>query len=218
MIARIAAAALVVSMGLGAQPVANRSEDLKPATVGVTLTFDGKPSRGFVKSLRQEVASLFRPTGLDLRWQILERGTKPGVYDRAVVLRMKGRCNASAVYDATREPQARRTLGETIISDGEVLPIVVVNCDEIARAVSDLRFQAVGPLALPNVHLRLTARVVAHELLHALLKNPDHQETDCAKALLRPADLLSVARLSAGEVAELQKIGRPSSVGILAER
>jgi len=190
---------------------------MPPPSVGVLLRFERKPGSGFVKDLRREVEAIFRPAGLDMHWEVLDQRTQPKTYDRIVVVEMRGACNLGLINQAGGPAQERSRLGSTRVQEGEVLPFSMVDCDQIARAVWNSRGNATGRLLLPVTYRRLTGRVMAHELLHALLRTRDHRESDCARAMLITSDLPQQARLVSSEVAALRRIGLATLPSALAE-
>ena len=187
------------------------SPELQPPTVGVMLKFDRKPAHAFLKHLQAEVGAIFQPAGLDLRWEILGDKKTPGTYNRVVVVEMHGRCEP---VEAAVTPSGSDRLGWTNLSDGEVLPYAALDCDQIARVVASARGPLLKRQLWPTLYVRLASRVLAHELLHALLQTSDHHETDCARSTVRSADLGYRPQLDPTEIAALRQIGRVSRVTI----
>ncbi|MBI3695241.1 MAG: hypothetical protein HY238_10440, partial [Acidobacteria bacterium] len=188
-----------------------------PATrVGVMVSFDQPPNKDFLKQLRREVQEIFRPSGLDLTWEIRGK-TRPSTYHRVILLDFRGRCGSNRLDDTHRASAGRERLGGTMVSDGEVIPFVVVDCDAMAVLVQSMRTQVASKLFLPGIYNRLAGRVTAHELMHALLRTTDHHSTDRMRPFLRASDLLSEARLTPTEIAALRLAGRASSSLTLAQ-
>jgi len=207
---RMVAATLVLGATVTATaPAQWLAEALRPPTVGVMVVTERAPHPRLLEQVRREVEDVFRPTGLDLRWELLGDGKRPGTYDRAVVVELKGECNPDRMKEI-QSNSGKGRLGWTLISDGEVIPHTAVDCEEIARAAAGARLLTSNPQLLAQTYRRLVARVLTHELLHALLRSADHNDTGCLKTPLRLADLQAPAKLRPNEVASLREIGRAS--------
>ena len=208
---RTIAALFVFSFSaLAAAPQA--APDFRPATVGVMLSFERKPSPDWARRLRREVEEIFGPSKLDLRWEVLNDHTQPGSYSRAVVVEVRGRCGFTRVAEVEPAWNGTVQLGWTLVNDGEVIPHAAIDCDRIAAVVAGARKLALNRQLLPGMYQTLSARVLAHELMHALLRTADHQQSGCLRTPLRLADLQAPVRLSSTEVAALREVGRPSGV------
>lgn len=181
------------------------SPDLAPPRVGVMLRFEREPSPAFLQLLQSEVGSIFRPSRLDLRWEILQSGRQPGTYNRVAVVQMHGTC---APTETRGTSSGSLRLGWTAVNEGEVLPYATIDCDQIARVLASSRNPSVNRQLWPTIYARLAGRVLAHELIHVLLRSPEHSDSDCARSPLRSIDLDLQARLSDAEVAALKQIGR----------
>lgn len=205
----ISAWILLIGPSLPAAPAI--SPDYLPPTVGVLLSFQHPPPGYYVQQFQRDVARIFRPSRLDLRWQILDNNTQPGVYSRVVVVELRGRCgyNRLPTVAPNREPNVR--LGWTTWNDGEVIPHVTIDCDRIAAVISQARTQISNRLILPDLYQRLTARVMVHELMHVLLRSADHDSSDCLKTPLRLADFQTPPRLSVHNLQALRDVGRPGA-------
>jgi len=202
---------------LGGKPAAVAvplPSELRPLSVGVMLKFDHQPAPAFLKQLQKDVAAIFRPAGLDLRWEVLVPGRKPSTYDRVVVLELRGYCSALRPLNSDPAPEGSLPLGWTLISNGEVIPFAVVSCDHMVWALAQPQLRSRNRQLLPAVYNRLASRVVAHELMHTLLRTADHHDGDCTRSPLRDVDLAGVARLTPDEVAALRQIGRPEGTAL----
>src|SRR5712692_8566826 len=145
---------LLAALGLPAAPV---SPDLAPPTVGVLLKFEHKPSPGFLKLLQSEVGAIFRPSRLDLRWEMLRPDRSPGVYNRLAVVEMRGTCAPGANSSSS---QASTRLGWTNVADGEVQPYITIDCDHIAQVLASTWNHSASRHLAPPLYARLTARVM----------------------------------------------------------
>jgi hypothetical protein len=203
---------LLAALGLQAAPV---SPDLAPPTVGLMVKFDHKPSPGFLKSLQSEVGAIFRPSRLDLRWEMLQPHRSPGVYNRVAVIEMHGTCAPGADSGSS---QISTRLGWTNVSDGEVQPYITIDCDNIAQVLASTWNHSASRHLAPPLYARLTARVMAHELIHVLLRTSEHHDSDCLRSPLRSLDLAFQPRLSNPEITALQRIGRERGAALAAAR
>ncbi len=184
------------------------SPEYLPPTVGVMLSFEHQPPRHYLQQIQQDVAQIFRPSRLDLHWQVMQGGVQPDSFSRAVVVEVRGRCGFGRVAEVTPSHEPHVRLGWTAVNDGEVIPHVTVDCDQIAAAIAGARSQGFPRPTLPVLYHRLIARVLAHELMHALLRSTDHNSSDCLKSPLRVVDLWAPARLSAHNLEALRDVGR----------
>jgi hypothetical protein len=209
--------ALLYSASLLLGQSSRPSPDFEAPTVGVLLKFQQKPGPGFVKQLRGAVREIFRPTGLDVRLEVLDPKTPSRQYDRAVVVDMHGRCTTWPAEDLPEPAEGTVLLGFTRVQEGEVIPFAAVDCDQIARVVAGMRHQTHNRLLLQTTHRQALARVLTHELLHVLLAEPEHHDTDCLRSPLRPFDLSIQPRLKAPEILALRQVGRPRGP-VLADR
>lgn len=184
------------------------SPEYLPPTVGVMLSFEHQPPRHYLQQIQRDVAQIFRPSRLDLHWQVMQEGVQPDSYSRAVVVEVRGRCGFGRVGELTPSHEPHVRLGWTAVSDGEVIPHVTMDCDQIAATIAGARTQGFQRGTLPELYHRLTTRVLAHELLHALLRSADHNSSDCLKSRLRLVDLWAPARLNAHNLQALRDVGR----------
>jgi len=60
------------------------------------------------------------------------------------------------------------------------------------------------------MYWRLVGRVMAHELMHALLRRPGHDNTDCARPVIAAYDLHVEPRLHPSEIAALRNLWKPA--------
>ena len=216
MAARVAAAAVLFCWMAGAQgdpPPPN----LAPLKVGVMVWFEQPPQKDFLQQLRREVEEIFRPSGLDLTWELRDGKRQPGAYDRVVLLDFRGKCGSNRLDITHAASAAQPRLGGTMVHNGEVIPFAMVDCENMAAVVRSMHTQVAGKLLLPGIYNRLAGRVAAHELMHVLLRTTDHRSTDCMRPFLRATDLQFAARLTPAEIAALRLAGRASPSPTLAQ-
>lgn len=204
-----------VAAAFGAGPF---PDELRPPSVGIFVSWETPPSGMFLKQLRSEVEQIFRPSGLALRWETA-RQRRPSMYDRVVVLKLLGRCTPARVGDFPMGSLVNGSeLGWTYVVDGEVIPHSEVDCDQMARAVAEMRYRLPSQLNVANLYARLAGRVLAHEMMHVLLATRDHDAADFTRPSLRLEDLQKGARLRPVQITALQRIGKGISGLSLAGR
>lgn len=200
----LSAAIAATGFPLTPAPAEPASVSLPPA-VGVLLRFDGKPSADLVKQIRLQVEYIFRPAGLDLHWEMFDGEQRSGEYDEMVLIEMRG-CTAPAASEPRQLPGPQVQLGWTFVTDGKVMSRLVVDCNAVAAVAGEARrLNLAGDLFARATFLRLLARVIGHEMLHALLATREHGNSSYTRAQLRAADLLAAPRLSADEVRRLHE-------------
>jgi hypothetical protein len=191
--------------------------ELGPPTVGIVLRWEKKPAEAFVRLLRSEVEHIFRPAGLVLRWEVGQK-KRVGSYDRVVVVTLRGNCSEHRIYDFPEGSLVNGSpLGWTYVNDGELIPHSALDCDQIARALAEMRGRLPHQLTVRNVHVRLAARVLAHEMMHVLLRTRDHDAADFTSPTLRLEDLQKGLRLRSEQISALRRIGRGAPGVSLAE-
>jgi hypothetical protein len=100
----------------------------------------------------------------------------------------------------------RVRLGWTQRVDGEIVPYSTIDCDGIARMI------ALDESARPMAGMKyrhLSARVVAHELLHVLLHTSEHGGTVLRRWRVESGTFQQPGWLSAEEIAALQPRATP---------
>lgn len=173
--------------------------------VAVLLSFQNRAVPDLVEQVRREVDGIFSPAGLTLVWQSDPPGFPPGPEQEIVRVEMRGNCRLSLVEGFAAPFRGRAALGWTRIHNGRVLPESAVECDQIARAMQSLSHQVRNRALLQRLYIKLVGRVMAHELMHALLRTADHHLAFNLEAPLRPADLLEPVRLLPFQIAALQQ-------------
>ncbi len=187
-----------------AEPSSSR---FAPPTVGILVKFERRPPSIFSKMLQHQVKAIFRPSGLDLEWEILGEKKLPSTYDRVVIVEMRGFCNPNRFQEPREARDQKAPLGWTMVNDGEVLPYAVVDCDRIRQVLSGANRRSTD-FPSPAVYYRLAGRVLAHELMHVLLRTSEHHQSDCMRSPLRATDLEAEPRLQPSEIAALRQIMR----------
>ena len=202
---RIAAFALLLS---AARPAAaSPCPDLPVPTVGVLLRFDRPPQPGFVNQVRLTVEQIFRPAGLAFHWAVAPP-EKEVCGHRTVLIELRGSCGPALLGDPGDTDMLRELrLGWTFVVGGEVLPSSIVDCDRIARATHQISLARSSREWRDLLYVRLAAQVMAHELMHSLLRTSDHDGADLTRSPLQLDDLRPLPHLTAAQITALRQIG-----------
>lgn len=166
---------------------------------GLFLHFDSTPSPLFLRTMKHELAVVL--PGFALRW-IANGDTVAAskTYSRSFIIRFRGTC-AVIPGQPESESDGPIVLGDTVTSEGSILPYSVIDCDILQAFLRTAHLSEAGQEARLG---RASGRVLAHEMYHVLLQTPDHGRKGLAKAVHTPAALLSQSLLF--EEGELGKI------------
>lgn len=166
---------------------------------GLFLHFDSTPSPQFLRTMKQELAVVL--AGFALHWIVKgDSAAESRTYSRAFIVRFRGTC---AVIPGQRgsEPEEPIVLGDTVTSEGRILPYSEIDCDRLQAFLRTAHLSEAGQEARLG---RAGGRVLAHELYHVLLQTPEHARKGLARAVYTPAALVSQSLLF--EEGELGKI------------
>jgi len=205
---RIAALALLLSAA--SWSAASPCPDLTTPTVGVLLRFDRPPQRGFVNELRHTIEQIFQPAGLAFRWAVAPP-EKEVCGHRTVTIELRGSCGTVLMRDAGDLESLRELpLGWTFVVGGEVTPNSMIDCDRITRVTLQIGLARSHREWRNLLYVRLAGQVMAHELMHALLRISDHDGADLTRSPLRLEDFRRPPRLTPRQITALRRIGPPS--------
>jgi hypothetical protein len=141
------------------------------------------------EEMKREVNALMEDAGYSVSWR------SPGDFgqdegDAAVIVsEFQGICEVPRRGTILHPPSTGTTLASTAVSDGEVLPFIVVDC----ATVTSLLAPALSSEAAARrefLYGRALGRVVAHELFHALTGSREHDDAGVAKHSFRASDVL----------------------------
>jgi hypothetical protein len=138
-------------------------------------------------SLDQELKRLLSPAGVDITWRANGEGSREQE-GRMVVGTFAGKCSVETIAIRRASPSDIRTLAETSISNGRILPYFTVDCDHVIRTLAPM-LEPLSPPLRQSVLGRALARVIAHEIYHILAETTDHADTGVAKAQMNFRDL-----------------------------
>lgn len=173
-------AALAIGVVFALQPVSAAE------SVTIVLSAQQNASRLSIAVLKQELAAI-PDLNLNLTWLRSEDLTTGIELDQPVQVRLMGRCNlAGAPEEGSRQPGP---YAWAHVSDGRVLPFIEVNCDRIRNALFSTMW---GEDFQHRDFLlgRALARIIAHELRHALRREVHHSEEGLAQPRLTAASLI----------------------------
>ena len=135
-------------------------------------------------SLDQELRRLLSPAGIDLAWQTdFKKGSAREQQGRMISGTFAGTCSVETIPTGRVSSLKARTLAETSISDGRILPYFTVDCNHVIRTLAPM----LQPLSVPmreTILGRALARVIAHEIYHILAETAEHEDEGVAKAQL----------------------------------
>ena len=192
--------------------------DLPVPTIGVLLRFDRPPQPGFVNEVRLTVEQIFRPAGLAFRWAVAPP-EKEVCGHRTVLIELRGSCGPTFMRDSGDVDTLRELpLGWTFVVGGEVMPSSIVDCDRITRAARQIGLARSSREWRDLFYVRLAAQVMAHELMHSLLRTSDHDGADLTRSPLRLDDLRPLPHLTASQITALRQIGPRSPSVSMAGR
>lgn len=174
--------------------------DLRTPPFAIYYSFDQSPAGAVMNEMRTEFARITEPAGLNIQWR--EIGADTGEFANIFVVRFHGSCSMEG---AAKEPGLaanERSLGETSIADGHVLPFADVQCDLLRRYLGPgIR----GRTDSASVLARAIARVTAHELYHMMTATTSHCRKGVSQAEFSVADLTgSRFEFGAGETEGLR--------------
>ena len=155
-----------------------------------------------VDTLKAEVDSIMRPSGLRFTWRKLPAAGYSEVSVELAVITFKGRCDVTGLSPHGSDPGP---LGWTHISDGVILPFAEVDCQSLRGFIQRrlLRMPAVGREA---AYGRALGRVLAHELYHIFANTTRHGSCGVGKSKFTAEELLSPEfQLAEGESSALQR-------------
>lgn len=175
--------------------------DIPSPDVTVVLDFKGAHSSQAVQEMERESTLIMKTSGLRIGWTL--RGETMGQsYNDLVVLTFRGSCAfdpAPPIYDELG-PYA-----STHISNGEVQPFGVVDCDRVVNSVRGV--MSGGDYARAEMLVgRALGRVVSHELVHMLTRSREHGHEGVQKPALTGRQLIAATLpLSALDVDRLRQ-------------
>jgi hypothetical protein len=153
------------------------------APLAVYYSFDTAPPAELFTEMQSELGRILAPSGVHAAWRATDaprdgREDFPGI----VVFHFRGRCDLKGAAGESEPDPTGRTLAETKLIDGHILPFGAVDCDKVRAFIAPvLKSMPAGDQAAALG--RALARVSAHEIYHMLAGT----ETHSRKGIFRPA-------------------------------
>lgn len=165
-----------------------QAEGLAALNSPVTVVLDAErplPSEA-LETLKSEMSRLFTPSGVRLQWAERSQAglgfEAPGI----VVVKLRGDCR---MPDLPMPPDERGPLAWTHVTADSVLPYSEVSCEQMKR-VTHSALHGGEHARRQELMGRALGRVVAHELLHILLKRRGHEAKGIFRRGLTARDLV----------------------------
>jgi hypothetical protein len=144
-----------------------------------------------LQALQTELQRILIPAAIDTTWiqPSKDKQAHPEV-QLAVVGTFDGDCSVENLPQLQGRAIQTRTLAESSISSGHILPFFRVDCNQVIRTLSPALRSVSVPMR-ERILGRALARTIAHEIYHILAQTTDHNRTGIAKAVLTMSDLYS---------------------------
>jgi hypothetical protein len=163
------------------------ADTLSPSTnQTLTIFFKGAPSG--MPVVQAEVARLMEPAGFSITWKDISERRAGEDYAQLARVDFRGNCDLNTDAPSTTSKVDGQSLASTAVSDGQVLPFAVVQCDALRRVMHGTLSNAHRALR-QNLFGRAAARVLAHELFHMLAQTKTHGARGVSKSCFGVADL-----------------------------
>ena len=198
-------------------------QDNAPPAITVYTQFEHPYAAVAADRMRQELANIMGPLGLNFTWRDLNSSHGNEVSVELVVVTFKGTCNMD---DSIPSGDITGALGWTHMSDGAILPFSDLDCDKIRRFIGR-ETRSMDPATRQEVYGRAIGRVLAHELYHVFTNTTRHASWGVAKAFYTPRDLVSdhfqfeekdTRALRSGKLKVLLHPGRPPVLGYSGQK
>jgi len=164
--------------------------------------FNNEHSELSFEAMKEEVAAILAPTGLQLEWRPLTVTPQESSADEVVVVSFIGKCRMNDLSLRHAEPGS---LGWTNLADGHTRPFSVVDCERIRKLINPL-LAGVKRGDREALLGRALGRVLAHELYHVFSDSRRHASRGLCKASFTARDLLlDHPRLDEKDVDTLRK-------------
>src|SRR5579872_1504257 len=174
-----------------------------PSSLTIIFQFDRPYSQTSLNSMQRELASIMQDSGIDIQWRERAGVKSSDSFSNLVVVNFRGNCIVDAIHMNYTEPGP---LAFTHSSNGTVLPFSDVSCDRVRAAVRGAMWG--DDFKRANFLFgRALARVLAHELYHAVAGTYAHAEKGVARRQLSSADLISdQLRLNDAELEQMHAV------------
>jgi hypothetical protein len=153
------------------------------AATHIRLDLPEDHSRLVVKAMKQELARIISDADIELHWK--SSASAPEEVDgRIFSVALSGSCVGMA-----RETRETGPLGWTQVVDGRVLPYIEIDCHRV-RSLLTPQWSQASEVRRELYLGKALARVLAHELVHAMTRTLHHGDEGLRKWALSPMDLM----------------------------
>jgi len=178
---------ILVALLLCGNAWASTPADSSPGTTAVLFEFQGPVPDPYWEELKNELeqnAALVWPER-EMRWMKREEFHEGMEFPEIVQVRLQGHCKAelTASWRYSEGP-----LGWVYRIDGEIQPIVHVNCGQIGKAL-ERELRGANIMLRQQKFARAISRVVTHELMHIFTQSAKHGSSGLQKAQLTADEL-----------------------------
>ncbi len=188
------------------------------AELAVFLKTSLSPSAPTLESMKTELADLMQGVGFRIEWQDPAAPVPPTGFSMLAVVQLAGICALPRdSFHATGVVGGGESLASTAVSGGHPLPFSSVDCERLANFLGP-SLAGLPPARRDMLFGRAIARVIAHELYHALVETVAHSRDGASKPELTAQDLLGASfhfdepaaakleRLAQGPVVETESV------------
>jgi hypothetical protein len=138
--------------------------------------------------LKAEVDRLFLFRDIQFSWLAKSDVQLGSTWEDVVVVKFRGDCRITAAPEPAGDE--RGPYAWTHVTDGEVLPFSEISCDRVRKNVKSVMHG--GLYAEADLLMgRALGRVLAHELVHILTGNCDHDAKGVFRHAFRPDELIA---------------------------
>lgn len=157
-----------------------------PETIHVALLFSAGVPPLSKTVVAGEIACQFAEAGIPTQVHAHVNPGEVRIRGRAILVRMRGWCHDQSGYSSSR---AVGSLGWTHVTDGEILPMVEIDCERVRAGARGGGYGR--DLSLRSLlFARALGRVIAHEMYHVLAATVEHAKSGLAKPALSGEDLV----------------------------
>ncbi len=158
-----------------------------PSSLTIVFRFDGPYSQTSFNAMQRELANIMQDSGIEIDWRERAGVKSSDSFSNLVVVSFHGNCMLDGVHMSPPEPGP---LAFTYSSNGTVLPFSDVSCDRVRATVRGAMWG--DDFKRANFLFgRALARVLAHELYHAVAGTQSHALKGVARRELSGGDLIS---------------------------
>jgi len=173
----------MIWLALGMSPALAGTRDVP---LSLVYQFQHEPPPAIFEAVQAELDDIMFPVGLRFEWRPFANNTGGELYNELVIVKFQGACDLTDLRATTGYPGP---FGWNHLIDGEVSRFIGINCDGV-RIFLQWELLEIPAGRRVEVYGRAVARVLAHEICHALL-GKKHGSTGIGKESYSVEDLLS---------------------------